>query len=86
MPRAGSSLEPRRRNAGVAADDEEGRAHAQGLEQLAEALDGELGHGALRTLVEAQGKPVNGCVAAKPVQIDRDGPDHGMRRDCSSCR
>jgi hypothetical protein len=85
MPRAGGGPQPRRRDTGVAADDEKGRANAQGLEQLAEALDGDLRHGALRALVEAQGKPVDGCVAAKPVQVDRDGPDQGMRRD-SSCR
>ena len=71
------------RDVRLAADDEQRPAHGQGGEEVAEALDGDLGHRAQGAVVEAQGKPVNGGVTAEPVQIDRDGPDHGIRRDSS---
>ena len=67
------------------ADDEERGAHSRRGEQLAEALDADGRDGALRPLVEAQRQTVDGGVAAEPVQIDGDRPDHGVRRD-SSCR
>ena len=85
MARAGRRLQAGRRDRRLAADGEERRAHTEALEQLAKALQGDLGDRSLRALVEAQGKAVDGRVAAEPVQIHGNRPDHGARRD-SSCR
>ena len=85
MAAAGRRLQAAGRNRCLSADGEERRAHAQAVKQLAEALHRDLGDRALRALVEAQRKAVDGRVAAEPVQIYRDRPDHGVRRD-SSCR
>ena len=67
----------------LAPDDEQGRLHL--FERLEQSLQRHLRHCPPRAIVERERQPVDGRVAVKPVEVDRDREDHGERRD-SSCR